>query len=161
MTRSESLIRWAAANVLCRTPPDSLLPTDSLIYLINEELYERYGITYSESTIKRVLSKLRREYPDIYHKLPWGRWNWNPRKGCGAWELIEAVDRLYRELNRPYGVRVRLTPEVMQRLCHFTLVSPEYLMPVIRMANSLYYEIFEYGTEGGFGPWILLRRPIE
>lgn len=63
----------------------------------------------------------------------------------------------------PYGVRMFLTPERIEQLCKLCVLDPSGLDNVLMMTKRTSdYDrggIFDYGTEGGFGRWLLLARP--
>ncbi len=59
------------------------------------------------------------------------------------------------------SVRMSLTPERRDELCKACLLAPPALDNVLMMTKRTSdYErggLFDYGTEGGFGQWILLK----
>jgi len=60
-------------------------------------------------------------------------------------------------------VRMFLTPERIEWLSKLCVLDPSGLDNVLMMAKRVSdYDrggVFDYGTEGGFGRWILLARP--
>ena len=82
---------------------------------------------------------------------------------CPVPAFLWAVDFLYRKDRIAYGVRMFLTPERMEALCRVCVLDPSGLENVLMMARRTSDfdrgGIFDYGTEGGFGRWILLARP--
>ena len=79
---------------------------------------------------------------------------------CPAAQFLWAVDFVYRANMTAYGVRMFLTPERIDQLCKLCVLDPAGLENVLEMAKRTSdYErggMFDYGTEGGFGSWILL-----
>jgi hypothetical protein len=85
------------------------------------------------------------------------------RHYCPPPMFLWAVDFLYRAHCAAHGVRMFLTPERIDQLCKLCVLDPSGLENVLMMTKRTSdYDrggIFDYGTEGGFGRWILLARP--
>ncbi len=85
------------------------------------------------------------------------------RHFCPAPSFLWAVDFLYRVTDTAYGVRLFLIPEHIERLCRACVLDPSGLDNVLMMTKRTSdYDrggVFDYGTEGGFGRWILLTQP--
>lgn len=84
---------------------------------------------------------------------------------CSAIVLLWAVDALYRITQTPYGVRMFLTLERVEQLCRICVLDPSGLDNVLMLAKRTSdYErggLFDYGTAGGFGRWLLLAKPFS
>lgn len=119
-------------------------------------------IVFSDDSVRGVLNWLRALDPpavnskgrsDLFHR----------RYFCPAPTFLWAVDFLYRVNESSYGVRMFLTPERIEQLCKLCVLDPSgldnVLMTAKRMSDYERTGIFDYGTEGGFGRWILLTRP--
>lgn len=82
---------------------------------------------------------------------------------CPAISLLWAVNFLYRVTSTSYGVRMFLTSERVEQLCKLCVLDPSGLENVLMVAKRMSdYDrggVFDYGTEGGFGWWLLLARP--
>lgn len=87
------------------------------------------------------------------------------RSYCSAIVLLWAVDALYRITQTSYGVRMFLTPERAEQLCRICVLDPSGLDNVLMLAKRTSdYErggLFDYGTAGGFGRWLLLAKPCS
>jgi len=83
---------------------------------------------------------------------------------CPVAPFLWAVDFLYRCTQTPHGVRLRLAPERADQLCKLCILDPSGLNNVLTMAKKTSdFErggVFDTGTEGGVGCWILLARPF-
>lgn len=82
---------------------------------------------------------------------------------CSPITTLWAVDFLYRVENKSHGVRMFLPPERIERLCRLCLLDPSGVENILMLAKrATDYDhggLFDYGTEGGFGRWILLTQP--
>ncbi|MGQ9631037.1 MAG: hypothetical protein ACUVXI_12120 [bacterium] len=123
-------------------------------------------IAFSRHSIRGVLNWLRALEPTVITP-PSGRTGegFRRRYFCPVPAFLWAVDFLYRVSNTAYGVRVFLTPERLEQLCRLCVLDPSGLDNVLMVAKRMSdYErggAFDYGTEGGFGRWILLARPCS
>lgn len=127
-------------------------------------------IAFSRDSVRGVLNWLRALEPSVVTSEGKGD-TFRRRYYCPAPAFIWAVDFLYRVGGRhadttptSHGVRMFLTPERIEQLCKLCVLDPSGLDNVLMMTKQTSdYErggIFDYGTEGGFGRWILLSRPI-
>ncbi len=84
---------------------------------------------------------------------------------CSAIVLLWAADALYRITQTSYGVRIFLTLERAEQLCKICVLDPSGLDNVLMLAKRMSdYEhggLFDYGTAGGFGRWLLLAKPCS
>jgi hypothetical protein len=87
------------------------------------------------------------------------------RSFCSPIVFLWAVNALYQVIQTPYGVRMFLTPEHAEQLCKICVLNPTGLDNVLMLAKRTSdYEhggLFDYGTTGGFGRWLLLARPFS
>lgn len=83
---------------------------------------------------------------------------------CPGITFLWAVDFFYRSLAVPYGVRMFLTPERLEQICRLCILDPSGVDNVLTTAKQMSdYDrggLFDVGTEGGLGRWILLARPL-
>lgn len=79
---------------------------------------------------------------------------------CSPFVFLWAVDFLYRRSETHYGILMFMSPDLEELLCKICLPDPSGLDNVLMMTKRTSgYErsgIFDYGTQGGFGKWILL-----
>jgi len=123
-------------------------------------------IAFSINSVRGALNWLGALSPQVVRPL--GRANsvsFSRRFYCEPATFLWAVDFLYRFEGKPYGVRLFLTPERVERLCKLCILDPSGLHNVLLYTkNRSDYDrggVFDFGTEGGFGQWILLTRPCE
>jgi len=83
---------------------------------------------------------------------------------CPEITFLWVVDFLYRSFQVPYGVRMFLTPDRLEQICRLCILDPSGIDNVLAMAKRVSdYDrggLFDSGTEGGMGRWILLARPL-
>ncbi len=139
-----------------------------LISSIVEEASQTFNIpveqiAFSGHSVRGALNWLRALDPPVVTR---GRKNdsFKCRHYCPPQAFLWAVDFLYRTQDISYGVRMFLTPERIEQLCKLCILNPSGLDNVLMMAKRTSdYDrqgIFDYGTEGGFGRWILLAYPF-
>lgn len=138
-----------------------------LVGKVVEEAGQTFGvpteeIAFSDRSIGGVLNWLRALDPPVVTRVK-GKELFRRRYFCSAVVFLWAVDFLYRAQEKPYGVRVFLTPERIDRLCKLCVLDQSGLDNVLatarRASDYNHNGIFDYGTEGGFGRWLLLARP--
>jgi len=82
---------------------------------------------------------------------------------CSVTTFFWAVDFIYRLTDTPYGTRLFLTDERIEQICRLCLLDPSGLDNVIMLSKRISdYErggVFDHGTKGGFGRWLLLSKP--
>ena len=163
---------WAYADVV-----DTLWTSESqvldgkekaqLVGRVVEEATQAFGIpveqiAFSVNSINGVLNWLRALDPPVVINTG-KRDSFCRRYFCPPVIFLWAVDFLYRAEKKFYGVRIFLTPERIDRLCKLCILDPSGLDNVLMMAKRTsdydHGGLFDYGTEGGFGRWILLARP--
>ena len=119
-------------------------------------------IAFSHDSVRGVLNWLRALDPPVVIKE--GKVDiFRRRHFCPVPSFLWAVDFLYRVTDTAYGVRLFLIPEHIERLCRACVLDPSGLDNVLMMTKRTSdYDrggVFDYGTEGGFGRWILLTQP--
>ena len=119
-------------------------------------------IAFSRDSIRGVLNWLGALEPAVVERE--GRIDrFRRRHYCPPPMFLWAVDFLYRAHCTAHGVRMFLTPERIDRLCKLCVLDASGIENVLMMTKRTSdYDrggIFDYGTEGGFGRWILLARP--
>jgi hypothetical protein len=121
-------------------------------------------IAFSDSSISGVLNWLRSLSPTVL-ELEGKSERFNRRYFCAAPILIEAVNILYKQLQRTYGVKIFLREDIQERLCQILLLDPSGLDNTLDNAKHTYdYDqggIFDWGYEGGYGQWIMLTGSPE
>jgi len=138
-----------------------------LVGAVVEDAAQTFGvpvekIAFSRDSVRGVLNWLRALDPptiirngkiDVFQR----------RYFCPELAFLWAVDFLYRVSNTTYGVRMFLSPERAEILCRVCVLDPSglenVLMSAKRTSDFDRGGVFDYGTEGGFGRWILLARP--
>jgi len=119
-------------------------------------------IAFSRDSIRGVLNWLGALEPAVVERE--GRIDrFRRRHYCPPPMFLWAVDFLYRAHCAAHGVRMFLTPERIDRLCKLCVLDASGIENVLMMTKRTSdYDrggIFDYGTEGGFGRWVLLTRP--
>lgn len=119
-------------------------------------------IAFSRDSVRGVLNWLQALDPPTVIRD--GKRNtFRRRYFCPVTAFLWAVDFLYRVSNTSYGVPMFLTPEWTEVLCKICVLDPSGLENVLMMTKRTSDfdrgGIFDYGTEGGFGRWVLLSRP--
>ncbi|MBI3950592.1 MAG: hypothetical protein HY314_09075 [Acidobacteria bacterium] len=119
-------------------------------------------IVFSDDSVRGVLNWLRALDPPVVNSE--GRTDlFHRRYFCPPPMFLWAVDFLYCASSVTYGVRLFLTLERIEQLCKLCVLDPSGLDNVLMMAKRMSdYErggVFDYGTEGGFGRWLLLAHP--
>jgi len=138
-----------------------------LVGMVVDEALQKFDvpvekIAFSHNSVRGVLNWLRAlEPPVMEHNDKSNRFR--RRHFCHPAVFLWAVDFIYCAHGTAHGVRVFLTPERVEQLCKLCVLDPSGLENVLMMTKRTSdYErggIFDYGTEGGFGRWILLTRP--
>jgi len=140
-----------------------------LVGMVAEEAVREFGlppreISFSTDSVRGVLHWLRAMEPAPVIKER-GKDFFRRRYYCDPIVFLWAVDFLYRANNHHYGIRMFLSPERIEQLCKLCVLDPTGLDNVLMMAKRISdYDregIFDYGTEGGFGRWVLLMRPCS
>jgi hypothetical protein len=119
-------------------------------------------IAFSRDSIRGVLNWLQALEPPVIEST--GKSNcFRRRHYCPPLAFLWAVDFLYRVQHTAHGVRMFLTPERVDQLCRLCALDTSGLENVLMMTKRTSdYDrggVFDYGTEGGFGRWVLLTRP--
>ena len=141
--------------------------TAELVGMVVEEASQKFGvpvekIAFSHNSVRGVLNWLRALEPSVIERE--GKSNrFRRRHFCSPSVFLWAVDFIYRAHGTAHGVRMFLTPERIEQLCKLCVLDPSGLENVLMMVKRTSdYDrggVFDYGTEGGFGRWILLTRP--
>lgn len=118
-------------------------------------------IAFSHNSIRGVLNWLQALDPPVVTNTG-KQHSFRRRYFCCPVTFLWAVDFLYRADEKAHGVRMFLTSERIDRLCKLCVLDPSGLDNVLMMAKRTsdydHGGLFDYGTEGGFGRWILLVR---
>ncbi len=121
-------------------------------------------IAFSDSSIVGVLNWLRSLSPPVIESEGKSE-NFSRRYFCVAPLMVKAVDTIYQQLQRTYGVKIFLREEVQERLCQMLLLDPSGLDGTLENAKRTYdYDqgsFFDYGYEGGYGQWVMLTKSAE
>ena len=163
---------WAYARVVDAlwTKGDCMLNGQTMAELVGmvvDEALQEFDvpvekIAFSHNSVRGVLNWLRALEPSVVESESKSN-RFRRRHFCPPPVFLWAVDFIYRAHCTAHGVRVFLTPERVEQLCKLCVLDPSGLENVLMMTKRTSdYErggIFDYGTEGGFGRWILLTRP--
>jgi len=163
---------WAYARVVDAlwTKGDCMLNGQTMAELVGmvvDEALQEFDvpvekIAFSHNSVRGVLNWLRALEPSVVESESKSN-RFRRRHFCPPPVFLWAVDFIYRAQGTAHGVRVLLTPERVEQLCKLCVLDPSGLENVLMMTKRTSdYErggIFDYGTEGGFGRWILLTRP--
>ena len=141
--------------------------TAELVGMVVEEASQKFGvpvekIAFSHNSVRGVLNWLRALEPSVIEREDKSN-RFRRRHFCSPSVFLWAVDFIYRAHCTAHGVRMFLTPERIEQLCKLCVLDPSGLENVLMMVKRTSdYDrggVFDYGTEGGFGRWILLTRP--
>jgi len=163
---------WAYARVVDALWTTSERSLDSetmaeLVWMVVEDATRTFDVTveqiaFSRNSVRGVLNWLQALDPPTVTKEG-KRLTFRRRFFCPVLTFLWTVDFLYRVSNAAYGVRMFLTAERIEALCRVCVLDPSGLENVLELAKRTSDfdrgGIFDYGTEGGFGRWILLARP--
>ena len=121
-------------------------------------------IAFSDSSVTGVLNWLRSLSPAVLE--PEGKSErFTRRYFCTAAILIKAVDTIYKQLQRTYGVKIFLREDIQERLCQILLLDPSGLDNTLDNAKHTYdYDqggLFDWGYEGGYGQCVMLTQSPE
>ncbi|MEO1375637.1 MAG: hypothetical protein AAFW70_15250 [Cyanobacteria bacterium J06635_10] len=118
-------------------------------------------IAFSENSVAGVLNWLRSLLPTVILFEDQSE-KFSRRYFCTAPPLIKALDIIYKELQRSYGVKIFLREELSERLCQMLLLDPSGLDNTLDNAKRAYdYDqggLFDWGYEGGYGQWVMLTQ---
>ena len=121
-------------------------------------------IAFSDSSVAGVLNWLRSLSPTVLESEGKSE-NFSRRYFCTAPILLKAVDAIYKQLQRTYGVKIFLREEIQERLCQMLLLDPSGLDGTLDNAKRTYdYDqggLFDWGYEGGYGQWVMLTQSPE
>lgn len=120
-------------------------------------------VAFSADSVRGVFNWLRALEPAVIEDS--GKTTiFKRRYFCPIVAFLWAVDFLYKTSDTPHGVRLFLSPERSDQLCRLCVLDPSGLHNVVMMAKrTTDYQrggVFDTGTEGGFGRWILLAKPF-
>lgn len=165
---------WAYARLVnalwssCERRLDKQSETQ-LVGMIIEDAAQTLGvpvdqIAFSLDSIRGALNWLRSLDPPVVVTGS-GETIFQRRYFCSAFVFLWAVDFFYRQSETPYGVRMFLTTDLEEQLCRICVLDQSGLDNVLMMTKrTTDYEkggFFDYGTQGGFGKWILLAYPCS
>lgn len=121
-------------------------------------------IAFSDTSVAGVLNWLRSLSPSVIE--PEGKYeHFSRRYFSAAPILLQAVDTIYKQQQRTYGVKIFLREEVQEAICQMLLLDPSGLDGSIDNAKCTYdYDrggFFDCGYEGGYGQWVMLTQSPE
>lgn len=124
-------------------------------------------IAFSDSSITGVLNWLRSLTPNVIESAN-GKEKaelLKRRYFCTAPISIKAVDFIYQQQQRTYGVKIFLREDIKESLCQMLLLDPTGLDGTLDNAKRTYdYDrggFFDCGYEGGYGQWVMLTHSPE
>lgn len=122
-------------------------------------------IAFSANSVRGALHWLRELNPPVIARS--GNEVFRRRASCPVQTLLWAVSVLYQHPNwrRDYGVRMQLDDKRLTLLSKICLTGLDGLEKVLEMAERVHdYRrpngFFGLGTEGGFGRWLILTKPL-
>jgi hypothetical protein len=121
-------------------------------------------IAFSDTSVAGALNWLRSLSPSVIE--PEGKYeHFSRRYFSAAPILLQAVDTIYKQQQRTYGVKIFLREEVQEAICQMLLLDPSGLDGSIDNAKCTYdYDrggFFDCGYEGGYGQWVMLTQSPE
>jgi hypothetical protein len=170
---SDKRFSWAYAKVVddLWTSGERTLNGQAMAQLVGmvvDEAAQTFGVSvdqiaFSRDSVRGVLNWLGALEPPVVTDE--GKSDlFRRRYFCPVPTFLWAVDFLYRASNTASSVRMFLTPERIEWLSKLCVLDPSGLDNVLMMAKRTSdYErggVFDYGTEGGFGRWLLLAHPL-
>ncbi len=141
-----------------------------LVGVVVESAERVYGvdsgqIAFSNNSVRGALNWLKELNPPVVFGSKGDVFK--RRASCSVQTLLWAVNALYRhpKWQRDYGVRMHLDDERLRLLSKICLTDLDGLEKVLDMAERTYdYRrpngFFGLGTEGGFGRWLILTKPL-
>ena len=155
---------WQRREVILSTTEKN-----SLVAQVIEAATEKFElpsdeIAFSSNSVTGVLNWLRSLEPSVLKSNSKAE-HFNLRYFCSAPAIVKAVDSLYQQGERTYGVKIFLRENVQDALCQMLLLDPSGLPGVLDNAKATYnYDeggVFDWGYEGGYGQWVMLSRPVD
>lgn len=118
-------------------------------------------IAFSDTSVAGALNWLRSLSPSVIE--PEGKYeHFSRRYFSPAPILLQAVDTIYKQRQRTYGVKIFLREEIQDAICQMLLLDPSGLDGSIDNAKCTYdYDqggFFDCGYEGGYGQWVMLTK---
>ncbi|MDX2239255.1 MAG: hypothetical protein NW224_01115 [Leptolyngbyaceae cyanobacterium bins.302] len=147
----------------------SVMEKNSLVSQVIEAATEKFDlpsdeIAFSSNSITGVLNWLRALEPSVVDGGSKAE-HFNLRYFCAAPAIVKAVDNIYQQGDRTYGVKIFLRENVQDALCQMLLLDPSGLPGVLDNAKATYdYDegsFFDWGYEGGYGQWVMLNKPVD
>lgn len=141
-----------------------------LVGIVVEIAGQTYGldssqIAFSVNSVRGALHWLRELSPQVIIRS--GGEIFKRRASCPVQTLLWAASVLYQhpKWRRDYGVRMQLDDERLTLLSKICLTSLDGLEKVLEMAERVHdfrrpNGFFGLGTEGGFGRWLILTKPL-
>jgi len=162
---------WAYARVVdalwtSAEQPLNITATSQLVGMVAQEAVQAFGIpmeniAFSTASMRGILNWLRALEPQVIASEN-RRITFKRRYFCDPRVFLWAVDFLYHVGGISHGIRLFLAPERAEQICRLCLLDLSGLENVLMMSKrrSDYDRggIFDYGTEGGFGRWLLLTK---
>ncbi|HEY9694183.1 MAG TPA: hypothetical protein V6D15_18420 [Oculatellaceae cyanobacterium] len=139
----------------------------SIVGEVIEKAAQQFGIpiseiAFSEFSVAGVLNWLKSLSPTVIESPTQSKLYFNRRYFCAAPILLKAVDILYQQSGRTYGVKIFLREEIQEQLCQILLLDTSGLDSTLDNAKRTYdYDqggFFDYGYEGGYGQWVMITK---
>jgi hypothetical protein len=137
----------------------------TLVSIVLERAREELGldpdtIAFSKTSIQGASHWLETTDPPALIENQFRR-----RHAAPLHTILWLIDRLYRQRDIPHGVRISLDEDIETYLCHGALLDPTALYPTLDIAQRTFDAnrrdgFFSIGSEGGFGRFLLLSRPL-
>lgn len=150
---------WARKEVVLSTTEKKSLVAEAIEAA--EQQYQLPGseIAFSDSSVTGILNWLRSLSPSVINTEGKSE-TFSRRYFCAAPILVKAVETLYQQRQRTYGVKIFLREETQDALCQMLVLHPSGLDGTLDNAKRTYdYDqggFFDWGYEGGYGQWVML-----
>lgn len=152
---------WSRKEVVLSSVEKKSLVRDVIETAAKEFKLSKTEVVFSDNSIAGGLNWLRSLTPKVIESE--GKEEvFTRRYFCTAPILIKALDYIYRQQQRTYGVKIFLRENLKDSICQMLLLDPAGLEGTLDNAKRTYdYEqggFFDYGYEGGYGQWLMLTQ---
>lgn len=152
---------WSRKEVVLSSVEKKSLVRDVIETAAKEFKLSKTEVVFSDNSIAGGLNWLRSLTPKVIESE--GKEEvFTRRYFCTAPILIKALDYIYQQQQRTYGVKIFLRENLKDSICQMLLLDPAGLEGTLDNAKRTYdYEqggFFDYGYEGGYGQWLMLTQ---
>jgi len=155
---------WSRKEVVLSSAEKKSLVREVIETATKEFKLPNTEVVFSDNSIAGGLNWLRSLTPKVIETEGKNE-VFTRRYFCTAPILIKALDSIYQQHQRTYGVKIFLRENVKDSICQMLLLDPSGLESTLDNAKRTYdYEqggFFDYGYEGGYGQWVMLTQSPE